>query len=206
MQANLEPLNNILDWLVSWASSPYAPLILFAVSLLDSGILFFPPEPLLISMSIAQPNLAILYAAIATASSVLGASITYFIGRLGGRPLAERFVARSRVETAEDFFQDHGTLTTGVAAFTPLPYPVFALAAGVAHLGIWRFVLASLAGRGARFFGMGLAIFFFGPSIQQFLENYLGWATLIVGALLVGIYLLSHYSSSRFEGRAREKE
>ena len=79
------------------------------------------------------------------------------------------------------------------------------MAAGVAHLGIWSFVLASLAGRGARFFGMGFAIFFFGPSIQQFLENYLGWATLIVGIVLVGIYLASHYSNSRFEKRARKR-
>lgn len=157
-------------------------------------------------MSVAQPNMAVLYATIATVASVLGASATYFIGRIGGRPLAERFVKKQRIETAEDFFQDHGTLTTGVAAFTPLPYPVFALAAGVAHLGVWRFVLASLAGRGARFFGIGLAISFFGPSIQWFLKNYLGWATLITGVLLVTIYFVSHYFSSRFEGRAREKE
>ena len=157
-------------------------------------------------MSAAQPNLAILYAAIATAASILGASITYFIGRLGGRPLAERFVAKQRIETAEDFFQEHGTLTTGVAAFTPLPYPVFALAAGVAYLGIWRFVLASLAGRGARFFGIGLAIFFFGQAIQQFLVNYLGWATLAVGVLLVASYLVSKHFNSRFEKRAQEKE
>ena len=165
-----------------------------------------PPEPLLIAMSVAKPKLAILYAAIATASSVLGATLDYFIGRVGGRPLAERFIAKQRIETAEDFFQNHGTLTTGVAAFTPLPYPIFALAAGVTHLGIWRFVLASLAGRGARFFGMGLAIFFFGPSIQRFLENYLGWATLIVGVVLVAIYLASHYFSSSFEKKARKKE
>ncbi len=156
-------------------------------------------------MSVTKPNLAILYAAIATAASVLGATLDYFIGRIGGRPLAERFVAKRRIETAEDFFQNHGTLTTGIAAFTPLPYPIFALAAGITHLGIWRFVLASLAGRGARFFGMGLAIFFFGPSIQQFLDNYLGWATLILGVLLVAIYLASRYFSSRFEERTREK-
>ena len=157
-------------------------------------------------MSVARPNLAVLYAAIATVASVLGATLDYFIGRLGGRPLAERFVAKRRIETVEDFFQNHGTLTTGIAAFTPLPYPIFALAAGITHLGIWRFVLASLAGRGARFFGMGLAIFFFGPAIQQFLENYLGWATLIVGVLLVAIYLASRYFDSRFEKRARKKE
>lgn len=156
-------------------------------------------------MSVSKPSAAILYAAIATAASVLGATLDYFIGRIGGRPLAERFVSKRRIETAEEFFKDHGTLTTGIAAFTPLPYPIFALAAGITYLSLWRFVLASLAGRGARFFGMGLAIFFFGPSIQRFLENYLGWATLIVGVLLVAVYLASRYFSSRFDKKARER-
>lgn len=196
----------ILNWLASWADSPYAPLVLFVVSFLDSAAVFFPPEPLLIAMSVAQPDAALLYAAIATASSVVGATITYYVGRLGGRPLAERFVKWQRIEAAEDFFREHGTITTFVAAFTPIPYPVFALAAGVAHQGYGRFALASFAGRGARFFGIGLAIFFFGPSIQDLLQNYVGWATLILAAVLVLAYAASHYFGSRFEKRAREKD
>lgn len=199
-------LGSIIDWLVSWSGSPYAPLVLFVVSFFDSAAVFLPPEPLLIAMAVSRPNLAILYAAIATISSVLGATITYYVGRLGGRPLAERFVKGERIETAEDFFQDHGALTTGIAAFTPVPYPVFALAAGISHLGVWSFVVASLVGRSARFFGVGLAIFFFGAAIQRFVEQYLGWATIIVGLVIVAVYIASHYFNSRFEKRAREKE
>ncbi len=51
-----ELLSNATDWLVSWSDSPYALLILFAVSLFDSGALFFPPEPL--CSPCLQPNLA----------------------------------------------------------------------------------------------------------------------------------------------------
>lgn len=199
-------LSSAVDWLVSWSGSPYAPLILFVVSLLDSAAIFLPPEPLLIAMAIAHPNLAVLYAAIATVASVLGSSITYYIGRLGGRPLAERFVSHERIETAEDFFKDHGTITLGIAAFTPVPYPPFVLAAGISRLGVWRFVIASLVGRGARFFGMGLAIFFFGSEIQSFLDRYLGWATLIIGILIIAAYVVSRYTNTRFEKRARGKE
>ncbi len=126
-------------------------------------------------MAVARPGLGILYAAVTTVSSVIGATITYYVGRLGG-------------------------LTTGVAAFTPIPYPVFALAAGISHPGIWRFVIASLIGRGVRFFGIGVAIFFFGAAIQRFLEQYLGWTSVIVGA-----YVASLYFGSRFESRARER-
>lgn len=157
-------------------------------------------------MSIAHSNLAGLYAAMATIASILRSTATYYIGRLGGRPLAERFVSREKLQTAEDFFENHGTITMGIAAFTPVPYPPFVLAAGITHLGLWRFVVASLVGRGARFFGMGLAIFFFGPSIQRFLEDYLGWATLVIGILIILGYIVSRYFNSRFEKRTGEKE
>lgn len=200
-----ELLGNAAGWLVSWSDSPYAPLILFAVSLFDSGAVFLPPEPLLIAMSTAQPNVAPFYAAVATAASLLGGTVPYLVGRLGGRPLAERFVRVERIETAEDFFKEHGAPTTFVAAFAPLPYPVFALAAGVAHLGYPAFFLASLAGRGARFFGMGVLIYFFGSALQGFLRDYLGWATLALGVLLVLAYVLIRYSGSRFERKSNDR-
>ena len=201
-----ELLGNASGWLISWSSSPYAPLALFSASLFDSGALFFPPEPLLIAMATLRPDLAPLYAAVATAASVLGATFPYLVGRFGGRPLAERFVRSERIETAEHFFRDYGAPTTFVAAFAPLPYPVFALAAGVAHLGYPVFLVSSLVGRGARFFGIGLLIYFFGPALQGLLEDYLGWATLVLGVLLVLVYVLSRYFGSRFERSSKDKQ
>ncbi len=206
LNAISELLSTVTGWVVSWSDSPYAPLVLFAVSLVDSGALFFPPEPLLVAMSAAQSNLAPLYAAVATAASVLGATFPYLVGRFGGRPLAERFVRRERIETAEVFFKDHGAPTTFVAAFAPLPYPVFALAAGIAHMSYLVFFLASLAGRGARFFAIGLLVYFFGLALQSLLEDYLGWTTLALGILLVLVYILSRYFGSRFERRSKDRQ
>jgi len=139
------------------------------------------------------------------AASLLGATAPYLVGRLGGRPLAERFARRERIEAAQEFFGEHGAPTTFVAAFAPLPYPVFALAAGVAHLGYPVFLLASLAGRGARFFGIGLSIYFFGPALRGFLEDYLGWATLALALLAILAYVLGKYLGGHFERRSNEK-
>jgi membrane protein DedA with SNARE-associated domain len=73
-------------------------------------------------------------------------------------------------------------------------------------LGYPVFLLASLAGRGTRFFGIGLLIYFFGPVLQGLLEDYLGWTTLALGVLLVLAYALSRYSSSRFNRRGKDKK
>lgn len=200
-----ELLGSATDWLISWSDSSYAPLVLFVVSLLDSAVLFFPPEPLLIAMSAVQHNWAPLYAAVATVASILGATVTYLVGRFGGRTLAERFVRDERIVAAEGFFKDHGAPMAFVAAFAPLPYPVFALVAGVVHMGYPVFFLTSLAGRGARFFGIGLLIYFFGPALRSFLEDYLGWATLALGLLLVLVYVLSGHSRRYFERRSEDE-
>lgn len=190
-------IQTLTDWLLSWSSSPYAALALFAASFVDSVLLPVPPEPLLIAMSLARRALAIPYAAIATVASVLGALLNYYVGRWGGRPLAERFMDKGRLERVSGSLRRHDLWVVGLAAFTPLPYPVFALAAGIAHLEPHRFALASLAGRGARFFGISAGVYLFGEQIRKLVADYLGLTSLALGILLVGLYALGRYLERR---------
>lgn len=191
-------LESLTEWVLSWSSSPYAALALFAASFVDSVLLPVPPEPLLIAMSLARRALALPYAAIATGASVLGALLDYYVGRWGGRPLAGRFVERERLDRISGSFQRHDVWVVGLAAFTPLPYSVFSLAAGLAGLKTHRFVLASLAGRGARFFGISAGVYLLGERIEQIAEDYLGLASLVLALVLVGLYVLSRYLERRF--------
>lgn len=192
----LEP---VAEWIQSWSSSPYAALVLFAASFVDSVLIPVPPEPLLIAMSLARRALAMPYAAIATGASVLGALLDYYVGRWGGRPLAERFVDKQRLDRISVSFRRHDVWVVGLAAFTPLPYPIFALAAGVARVKAQRFALASLAGRGARFFGIGAGVYLFGDRIRELVTNYLGLASLVLGLLVVGLYGLGRYLERRLD-------
>ena len=197
--------DSFVEWLISWAASPFAPLALFAASFIDSVLIPIPPEPLLVAMAVAQPAFSIPYAVLATVASVLGATLDYFIGLKGGRPLAERFVKKESLRAASEFYRRHDVWTVGLAAFTPLPYPVFALAAGVARLKARRFILASLAGRSARFLSIGVAVYLFGEEIQRFLEQYLGLATAILGAVIIAAYVTQRILERRLEKRGRSE-
>lgn len=190
-------LEALADWVLSWSSSPYAALALFATSFVDSVLIPVPPEPLLIAMSLARRALALPYAALATGASVLGALLDYYVGRWGGRPLAERFVDKGRLDRISGSFQRHDVWVVGLAAFTPLPYSVFSLAAGLAHLKPLRFTLASLAGRGARFFGISAGVYLLGDRIEEIATNYLGLASLVLALVLVGLYVLGRYLERR---------
>ena len=80
-----------------------------------------------------------------------------------------------------------------MAGFSPIPYKVFTVAAGVLSMAILPFVLASLVGRGARFFLVAGLMRWGGARMEAQLHKYvdrLGWAT--VGLIAIGatIYAL----------------
>lgn len=189
----------LIEWIVSWADSPWAPVVLFVVAFEDSVFLPVPPEPLQIAMSLSERSLAMPYAALVTVASVLGATLDYYIGRWGGRPVAERFVNKRRLERVTRFFQRWDIWGVGLAAFTPLPYPVFAVVSGIAELKLWRFLAASVVGRGARFFGIGAGVYLFGDQVRSLVANYLSLASLILGVLILAVYLLGRYLERRMD-------
>ena len=73
-----------------------------------------------------------------------------------------------------------------IAAFSPIPYKVFAVSAGLFDLNIKRFMIASLIGRGSRFFLIAALIYIFGPPIKSILSSYFEIFTIAVLAVLVG--------------------
>lgn len=171
--------------MVSWADTPYASLALFILAFWESSFFPLPPDPLLIAMAVADPERAPLYALICTTASVLGAMLGYFIGKKGGRPVVNKLFKEKRVRAAEQLYQRHDVWAVGAAAFTPIPYKVFTITAGIARLRFWPFVLVSIVGRGARFFLVGLAVYFFGPAIQSAIDQYFELLTISFLALLI---------------------
>ena len=80
-----------------------------------------------------------------------------------------------------------------VAGFSPVPYKIFTISAGVLHLAFIPFMLASLVGRGARFFLVAVLLAKFGPSIEKKLLKYIeqiGWAVVAILCLAILYYSL----------------
>ena len=74
-----------------------------------------------------------------------------------------------------------------IAAFTPLPYKLFAISAGILDLDRRTLIIASLVGRGARFFLLGGLIFFYKDEIEDFIETNF---EVLTAAFTVGVVIL----------------
>ena len=173
------------DWTLQAADSDWAIALLALVAFSESVIFPIPPDPLLIAVGVASPGSAIWVAALVTIASVSGAFIGHWLGRRVGRPLLSRLVSESKVERAEALFNKFGVWAILVAAFTPIPYKVFTILAGIMNLPLRPFVLASLIGRGARFMTIGVLVFLFGEEIQEFIEGNFKFLTIAAGVGLV---------------------
>ena len=169
-------LRRLYDWVLSFATSPYGTWALFLVAVAESSFFPIPPDVLLIALAVGAPSRSLFFALVTTTGSVLGAGIGYWIGyqffELLGRPIVAFYQAESHFERVQQLYQDYDALAVGLAGFTPIPYKVFTLAAGVFHLNLGTFFAASVISRGLRFFLIGLLILYFGPQIQRFIDRY----------------------------------
>ncbi len=183
------------DWIVGFADSDWSALALALTSFSEAIFFPVPPDTLLIGIGIIHPSSAIWLAAVATVSSVAGAVVGHWLGRQVGRPLLYRFASRKRIDSVESLFKRYGAWAILVAAFTPIPYKVFAISAGVLDLNLRTFVIASVVGRGARFFIIGGLLFAFGDEIEDFIDSNLelitgGGAILLVAGLIIAALIV----------------
>ena len=197
----LDLLHQLSAWLLAFADSPWAVGILMATSFTESIFFPIPPDPLLIGISIQQQGSALWLAALVTLFSVAGALVGHWLGGRFGSPILHRFVSDKKVAVVEGMFHRYGMWAVLLAAFTPIPYKVFAITAGVLKLERRPFIIASVIGRGARFMIIGGLIFFYGESIQVFISDQFELITLVTSVALVlglaGLFVFARIRKSR---------
>jgi membrane protein YqaA with SNARE-associated domain len=187
-------VRRLYDWTIHWAATPHACWALFIVAFTESSFFPVPPDVLLIAMAMAAPTRAFRYALICTAGSVLGGVFGYVIGatcfEVVGQPLIRFYHAEEQFARLSEGFQSRGFLYVFVAALTPIPYKVFTIAAGVCRIGVPVLVLASVAGRGLRFFLQAVLFRVYGAPIKKFVDKYFNLLTIAFVVLLVAGFAL----------------
>ena len=138
-------------WVVSLARHKAAPLWLGCVSFLESIIFPVPIDPLLVVMVYARPHRFFILATWTALTSVVGGVVGWYLGGLLGEAMVAWLGKESGFATASAQFARHGWLLILIGAFTPLPYKITVITAGIIGVGIAPLVGFSLIGRMARY-------------------------------------------------------
>jgi membrane protein YqaA with SNARE-associated domain len=97
------------------------------------------------------------------------------------------------VGRVRDLYDQYDFWIVFVAAFTPIPYKVITILAGVCSINFPMFVLASAVGRSARFFLVAWLFRHYGPPIKDFIEKRFALVTFAGAALGVGGFVVVKY-------------
>jgi len=180
-----------------WAGHPHAERYLAAMSFAESSFFPIPPDVMLAPMCLAERSRAWRFAAITTIASIAGGILGYAIGYFLFEAI-EPWLRDSHYWDAytrgRDWFDRWGVLAVFVAGFSPIPYKIFTIAAGVAVLNLPGFIIASAVGRGARFFLVAALIVAGGQRMADMLPRYverIGWG--VVAAAVVAWAYVSYF-------------
>lgn len=128
---------------------------MFAVTFLESFIIPLIPDVLLAPMCACRPQRAMYLALMTTVLSTLGGLVGYVLGFLALDTMLAWIADdawHNNYQQAKSLFDEWGAGVIIVAGFSPIPYKVFTVAAGAFAQPVIVFIIASLIGRGMRFF------------------------------------------------------
>lgn len=185
------PLRRLYDWVLSWANHPGGTWALLGVAFAESSFFPVPPDVLQMALGISKPKRSFWYASVSSTGSVLGGILGYAIGYFLYESIGKKIIGFYHLEATFGkvglYYQAQAFLWIFIAAFTPIPYKVFTIAAGVYHsyVSLPVLILASAIGRPARFFFVATLIYFFGPKIKDFIDKYFNWLTVAFGVLIL---------------------
>jgi membrane protein YqaA with SNARE-associated domain len=183
-------MQRLLAWVQGFSESLGGPG-LFILAFLDSSFLSFPQvvDILVVLLTVRHKERVLFYALMAVLGSMGGCYALYRVGRRGGEAILVKRFEQRYVDRAVDLFRRYGLLAVLVPSLLPPPTPfkAFVLAAGVARMRTFDFLLAIAIGRFIRYSGQGLLAVWYGDQAVQFLQTHAQTVGLWLGiAILAG--------------------
>lgn len=190
-------MRRLYDWMMRKAAHEKAPHALFWVAFVESSVFPIPPDVMLIPMVLANRAKAWMYATICTVGSVIGGlagyAIGYYLFEYIGEPILKLYGYGAKYLETKALFDAWGPWILIAKGWTPFPYKVLTIAAGVFHMSLGPFILASIVARAMRFYLVAALLYSFGEPIRDFIERRLTLVTTAFVVLLIGGFVAIKY-------------
>jgi membrane protein DedA with SNARE-associated domain len=183
----------------SWGWFGVAILLIFenATGITPSEIILGLAGWMLIADNQAHPSMILVGGLYSAVASVMGASITYWVARKGGRPVVDKFAQWVRVNpghitNAENQFQRWGSGLVLVGRMMPGIRTLISIPAGLAKMPFASFLVSTFVGAFAwctLLIGAGYLLGHEWPLISGYLKQYLPYL-LAAGSIILVIYFV----------------
>jgi membrane protein YqaA with SNARE-associated domain len=203
------PMRALFNSLLGYFLTPAGVLLMGA---LDASVIFFLPlgiDFVVIIMAARKPELFWLYALLATAGSIAGATGTFWLGRKVGEAGLSRLVKPSTLRKVEARVNRGAAVTIAALGIIPPPFPftAFVLVSGACRVvNPWTFLSVLAAVRLVRFFAEAGLAAHYGRGIIAWMNSGTFTAVVIVLTVLAiagtVVSAIALYRSVKREKRA----
>lgn len=186
----------LYDNVITWSRHRHAPKYLAGMSFAESSFFPIPPDVMLIPMVLSKPAKGWYLATITTIASLLGGIFGYLLGMFAFEiiePMLQSLHYMDKIDKTVKWFNEWGFWIIFIAGFSPIPYKLFTITAGMLSMALIPFIIASFIGRGARFFLVASLIIWGGEKMEQQIRTHverIGWFMVALIAIGVAIYAL----------------
>lgn len=139
----------------------------FAMSALGSATVILPVPYFIAVAALATTLNPILLTIVAGVGSAIGEFVAFFVGKIGHKIIIKKH--GKWITLAEKWFKNNGFLTITFLAFLPAVADIGGILAGALHYNKWRFLLANVIGKVAKFAIIVYAGYFSLPEILKLL-------------------------------------
>jgi len=195
----LKYLRGLYNWVLSWAETAYAVPALFFLAFAESSFFPVPPDVLMLALCLSLPHRSWYYAAVTSVGSVLGGIGGYVIGFALWHLVSGWFFSyipgfdREVFSQVQEYFTRYNFWVVFAAGFSPIPYKVITIGAGVFNVNFPIFLVASAVSRSLRFFLVAGLIRRFGAPMRALIDRYFNLLSLVFVVLLIGGFVVIKY-------------
>jgi membrane protein YqaA with SNARE-associated domain len=175
----------IKDWLYLNIDKPVSRWILNGISFSESSFFPIPVDPFLAIFVFFKSEKWKKYVFEVTIFSVLGGLLGYLIGWLFfeiiGQWLVNVYHLQNELLYIQNAFSNNAFWAIFISAFTPIPYKVFTISAGLFGINLIIFIIASILGRGLRFLIVGIIFRYLGQKHAETIFKYFNYFAVVIG-------------------------
>jgi len=184
---------HLYNWVIHFANTKHGLTALFIISFAESSFFPVPPDVLLAPLTLGAPKKWFKFALVCSIASVLGGILGYCIGMFLWEQIGQWFFTNlgsigftsENFQKFKDWYENYDFWIVFTCGFTPLPYKVCTITAGIAKISFGGFIIASTLSRSARFFIVAGLFGWKGDKIRPFVEKYFNLLSLVFVLLLI---------------------
>ena len=182
-------LEKLRLWTLKWADSKHSALALFTLAFAESSFFPIPPDVLLIGILAINPKKMVVLRGSVYRRLCFGrhVRIPHRLGilRSDRTKIVDIYNLQATVDAIGLKYSANAFLTVFTAAFTPIPYKLITITAGLFQISFLQLIIASVIGRGARFFIIAFVLKLFGHKLNGLVIKYFNILSLAAIILVV---------------------